>query len=94
MDTKAETVYVSGKLDFTNHPMLEDFKFLKSIAGDHVAKMTIPSPSMLYMVGALIDSRYNENPVYESNEALRADIVKTYRKAVAAFYDLGCRYCS
>ena len=54
--------------------------------------MTIPSPSMLYMVGALIDSRYNENPVYESNEALRADIVKTYRKAVAAFYDLGCRY--
>ena len=92
VDTKAETVYVSGKLDFTNHPMLEDFKFLKSIAGDHVAKMTIPSPSMLYMVGALIDSRYNENPVYESNEALRADIVKTYRKAVAAFYDLGCRY--
>lgn len=92
VETKAETVYVSGKIDFTDHPMLEDFKFLKSIAGDHVAKMTIPSPNMLYMVGALIDSKYNANPIYETHAQLRADLAKAYKKAIQAFYDLGCRY--
>lgn len=91
-DTKAETVYVSGKIDFTNHPMLEDFKFLKGIAGDHVAKMTIPSPNMLYILGALIDPNYHQTPVYQTTAELRSDLVKAYKKAIQAFYDLGCRY--
>lgn len=89
---KNECIYVSGKIDFTNHPMLEDFKFLKSLSGDHLAKFTIPSPNVLYHLGAKVSELYNQNPAYHSDEELRQDIIKAYRKAIQAFYDLGCRY--
>src|SRR4051794_16056378 len=36
--TKSHTIKVTSKLDFNTHPMLEDYKFLHSIAGDHAAK--------------------------------------------------------
>src|SRR5580658_4630563 len=41
--TKAEGLHVHGKIDFSpTHPMLEHFRFLKSVA-KAVPKMTIPS---------------------------------------------------
>lgn len=52
VQTKARSVTVTGKLGFRHHPMLEDFRFLKSVAGDAVPKMTIPSPSVLHFRGA------------------------------------------
>ncbi len=44
VQTKAHGVRVTGKLAFGDHPMLEDFRYLKSISGDAQPKMTIPSP--------------------------------------------------
>lgn len=38
VQTKARGVKVTGKLGFSHHPMLEDFRFLQSISGDAVAK--------------------------------------------------------
>lgn len=89
---KNECVFVSGKLDFTNHSMLEDFTFLNSLADNQIAKFTIPSPNVLYHLGAKVSEPYQENPAYQSDEELRKDIVKTYKKAIQAFYDRGCRY--
>jgi methionine synthase II (cobalamin-independent) len=84
--TKPHSIRVISKLDFTDHPMLEDYKFLHSIAGEHTAKMTIPSPSMLHNRGE-IDKR-----AYSDMEEFFHDLALTYKKAIRAFYDAGCRY--
>lgn len=84
--TKAHSIRVVDKLDFGSHPFLEDFKFLKGIAGDHIAKMTIPSPSMLHFRGTIEKSAYNDQ------EEFFHDLAETYKKAIKAFYDAGCRY--
>ncbi|UOF89996.1 5-methyltetrahydropteroyltriglutamate--homocysteine S-methyltransferase [Fodinisporobacter ferrooxydans] len=84
--TKSHAVKVVGKLDFTNHPMLEDYKFLHSIAGSHTAKMTIPSPSMLHFRGEI------ETSAYRDKDEFFHDLAHTYKKAIQAFYDAGCRY--
>ncbi|MFK8259868.1 cobalamin-independent methionine synthase II family protein [Erwinia sp. AnSW2-5] len=89
VQTKARGVKVTGKLGFSNHPMLEDFRFLQSISGDAVAKMTIPSPSVLHFRGGrkVIDA-----DVYPDLDVYFDDLAQTYRDAIKAFYDAGCRY--
>lgn len=89
IQTKARGVRVTGKLGFGDHPMLEDFRFLNSISGDAVAKMTIPSPSVLHFRGGrkMIDAE-----VYPDLAEYFDDLARTYRDAIKAFYDAGCRY--
>ncbi|MEK5272374.1 cobalamin-independent methionine synthase II family protein [Aeribacillus sp. FSL K6-8394] len=84
--TKSHSIKVVDKLDFNGHPMLEDFKFLNSIASGHTAKMTIPSPSMLHFRGTI------EKSAYEDQDEFFHDLAQTYKKAIQAFYDAGCRY--
>src|SRR4030095_15437513 len=49
--TKAEGLHVHGKIDFdSSHPMIDHFKYLKSVA-KAVSKMTIPSPTALHYRG-------------------------------------------
>ncbi|MCM3567667.1 5-methyltetrahydropteroyltriglutamate--homocysteine S-methyltransferase [Neobacillus mesonae] len=84
--TKTHSIKVTGKLDFDHHPMLEDFTFLQSIAGEHTAKMTIPSPSMLHFRGEI------EKSAYSDRDEFFHDLGLAYKKAVQAFYDAGCRY--
>jgi len=87
VQTKAHGIKVTGKLDFNHHPMIEDYKFLHQAAGKkHVAKFTIPSPNMLFFRGHIEESAYSDTDVFF------ADLVKTYQKAIQAFYDAGCRY--
>jgi 5-methyltetrahydropteroyltriglutamate--homocysteine methyltransferase len=78
-----------GKLGFSaSHPHLQHFKFLKCNT-THVAKMTIPSPSMLhYRGGRSIISQ----TAYPSLDAFYADLGAAYAKAIRMFYDSGCRY--
>lgn len=80
---------VTGKVAFGNHPMLEDFRFLKSVSGNAEPKMTIPSPSVLHFRGgaAAIDRN-----VYPNLDDYFADLAVTWRDAIRAFYDAGCRY--
>jgi 5-methyltetrahydropteroyltriglutamate--homocysteine methyltransferase len=92
VQTRHDAVRVIGKLDFpADHPMLAHFKFLKrqcDIA--HVtAKMTIPSPAVLHFRGG---RNSISKDVYPTLEPFFEDLGKTYRKAVKAFYDAGCRY--
>jgi 5-methyltetrahydropteroyltriglutamate--homocysteine methyltransferase len=80
---------VSGKLGvFSGHPMLDHFKFVQAHTR-LVPKMTIPSPSSLHF-------RYGRDAVPEAiypdmNDFYR-DLGQTYRNAVRAFADAGCRY--
>ncbi|WP_411201009.1 cobalamin-independent methionine synthase II family protein [Kosakonia cowanii] len=89
VQTKAHGVRVTGKVSFKDHPMLEDFRYLKSISGDAQPKMPIPSPSVLHFRGGrkVIDAT-----VYPELDAYFDDLATTWRDAIRAFYDAGCRY--
>jgi 5-methyltetrahydropteroyltriglutamate--homocysteine methyltransferase len=88
MQTRAEGAKVTGKIDFAGHPMLDHFRFLKENTRA-TAKMTIPSPSVFHW-------RVGRNDIskeaYPDLEGFFEDAGKTYRKALRAFYDAGCRY--
>ncbi|WP_029422760.1 5-methyltetrahydropteroyltriglutamate--homocysteine S-methyltransferase [Alicyclobacillus macrosporangiidus] len=86
VQTKARGIRVSGKLGFTDHPMLAHFRYLQSVAGDSTAKMTIPSPSMLHFRGQI------DPAVYPDPDEFFADLAAAYQKAIRTFYEAGCRY--
>jgi methionine synthase II (cobalamin-independent) len=80
---------VIGKLgSYSPHPMIEHFKFVAAHA-KAAPKMTIPSPSSLHF-------RYGRDAVpvaiYPDMDAFYRDLGESYRKAVRAFADAGCRY--
>jgi 5-methyltetrahydropteroyltriglutamate--homocysteine methyltransferase len=86
--TKAEGLHVHGKIDFTLHPMIDHFKFLKSVA-TAVPKMTIPSPTALHFRGG---RQAIEKSAYPDMEPFFADLGQAYTKAVRAFGEAGCTY--
>jgi 5-methyltetrahydropteroyltriglutamate--homocysteine methyltransferase len=89
VQTKPRGARVVGKLGFpADHPHLDHFKFLKANTG-RVAKMTIPSPSMLYYRGG---RKAVDEKVYPSLDSYYADLASAYAAALKAFYDAGCRY--
>ena len=88
VQTRAEGARVVGRLSFSGHPMLEHFKFVQART-KQTPKMTIPAPSAMY-------GRVGRGPisptVYPRLDEFFADLGATYRKAVRAFADAGCRY--
>jgi 5-methyltetrahydropteroyltriglutamate--homocysteine methyltransferase len=86
--TKAESVRVVGKIDFSGHPHLEHFRFVKAHS-KVVPKMTIPAPSSLHFRQG---RQSISKAVYPNLEAYFHDVGQAYRKAIRAFYDAGCRY--
>jgi 5-methyltetrahydropteroyltriglutamate--homocysteine methyltransferase len=86
---KQVLIRVTEKLGrFDGHPMIEHFKFLRAHT-KATPKMTIPSPSAVHF-------RHGREGVPEAiypdiNDFYR-DLGATYRKAVRAFADAGCRY--
>ena len=90
---KAATLKITGTIDFTDHPFLKDFAFLRDAVGNRaVPKITIPSPSMLHLICCVREENYEPIPQYKDQDALFKDIAKAYRKAIHAFYEAGCRY--
>lgn len=80
---------ITDRLDFPDdHPMLDHFRFVAEHTGV-VPKISIPGPSCCHFRTAPGDIRPD---VYKDPEVLFADLAKTYKKAVAKFYEAGCRY--
>ena len=88
MQTKAQSLRIVGKLGFSDHPMVEHFKFLKSHT-KVTPKMTIPAPPVLHF--RLAKDGISKK-VYPDLDGFFHDLGETYKKAVKAFYDAGCRY--
>lgn len=80
---------ISAPLDFPDdHPMLDHYRFVA--ANTNVTpKISIPGPSCCHFRTAQDDIAVVE---YKDIEAFTAAIAATYKKAVQAFYDAGCRY--
>jgi 5-methyltetrahydropteroyltriglutamate--homocysteine methyltransferase len=87
VQTKAQAPHITGPLAFpSDHPMLEHFRFLRAHARV-VPKMTIPSPNVLHFRAASVDPK-----LYPDRNALFAALAETWRQAILAFYNAGCRY--
>jgi 5-methyltetrahydropteroyltriglutamate--homocysteine methyltransferase len=81
---------IGGKLTLDKTVFAEDFAYLKTVApAGTVAKLTIPSPSMLHYRGgrAVIDQA-----AYPEMEAFWHDLAEVYRKEIAGLAALGCTY--
>jgi 5-methyltetrahydropteroyltriglutamate--homocysteine methyltransferase len=81
---------ISGRLGLDKVIFGEDFSFLQSQVGNSaVAKLTIPSPSMLHYRGgrAAIDPA-----VYPEMDAFWHDLAEVYAKEIAGLAGLGCTY--
>lgn len=89
---KAATLKIADKVDFGEHPFLEHFKYLKSVAGDTICKMTVPSPSMLHLICCVRAEEYIPIERYQDMKDLYYDIAIAYQKVIRAFYDAGCGY--
>jgi 5-methyltetrahydropteroyltriglutamate--homocysteine methyltransferase len=88
VQTRREGARVTGKVGFSNHPMLAHYKFLASHT-KRTPKFTIPAPSAMY--GRTGREAVSEK-VYPDLDTFFADLGAAYRKAVRAFADAGCRY--
>ncbi|HEY3068190.1 MAG TPA: 5-methyltetrahydropteroyltriglutamate--homocysteine S-methyltransferase [Methylomirabilota bacterium] len=79
---------VTGRIGRPAPIFVEPFRFLASVTS-RTAKLTIPSPCMLYsQVGrANIDRR-----VYPDLDGFVADTAAAYRAEIADLYAAGCRY--
>jgi 5-methyltetrahydropteroyltriglutamate--homocysteine methyltransferase len=88
VETKAQSVRINSKIGFSNHPMLEHFKFLK--AHTRVTpKMTIPSPTVFHF---RLEPGAVSKAAYESRDAIFDDLAIAYQDAIKGFYAAGCRY--
>src|ERR1700704_4132922 len=88
VQTKPKSIRVTGKIGFSNHPMLEHFEFLKAHT-KVMPKMTIPSPTVMHF---RLEPGAVAKGAYPNRDAIFDDLAAAYQKAVRAFYDAGCRY--
>jgi 5-methyltetrahydropteroyltriglutamate--homocysteine methyltransferase len=86
--TRNEGIKVTGRLGFSEHPMLDHFRFVASHTS-RTPKITIPAPSAIYGRPAPTPI---DKAVYPTLDRFFDDLGQTYRKAVRAFADAGCRY--
>jgi len=88
VQTRPRSIKVNGKIGFSNHPMLDHFKFLKAHT-KVVPKMTIPSPSVMHF---RLEPGAVSKEFYANRDAIFDDLAAAYQQAVKAFYAAGCRY--
>jgi 5-methyltetrahydropteroyltriglutamate--homocysteine methyltransferase len=88
VQTKPRSIKVTGKIGFSNHPMLEHFKFLKAHT-KVTPKMTIPSPSVMHF---RLEPGAVATDTYPNRDAIFDDLATAYQNAIKAFYAAGCRY--
>ena len=88
MQTRPLSIRVIGKIGFSNHPMIDHFKFVKQHT-KVTPKMCIPAPTVLHfrLEPGSVDKKF-----YPSHDAIFDDLAAAYRKAIKSFYDAGCRY--
>jgi 5-methyltetrahydropteroyltriglutamate--homocysteine methyltransferase len=82
-------MHVDGKLGIDETIFGDDFSFLRDTVSTAVAKVTIPSPSMVHYRGG----RASIDPdVYPDLDGFWADLTAAYRDEVRRLGDLGCTY--
>ena len=92
VQTRPLGLHIDGPVGFpADHPMLEHFRFLKPVAeaAGVTPKFSIPAPTVLDF---RLERDALEGSSYGGHDDIFDDLAATYRAAVQAFYDAGCRY--
>jgi 5-methyltetrahydropteroyltriglutamate--homocysteine methyltransferase len=79
---------VTGKVGCSRPIMTEPFAFLQGITS-RTAKVTIPSPCMLYLRGG---RNAVSQAIYPDLAEFWDDVARAYRQAIRHFADRGCTY--
>ncbi len=88
--TKADVPVITDRLGFpADHPMLEHYKFVAANTGV-TPKISIPGPSAIHF--RIADDDIAVAEYKHDAEAYFEAITATYKDAVQAFYNAGCRY--
>ena len=72
VQTKPKGIRITGKIDFTNHPMLDHFKFVKAHT-KVMPKMCIPSPTVLHF---RLEPGAVDKKTYPNRDAIFSDLVR------------------
>ena len=88
VQTKAQSIRINGKIGFSDHYMLEHFKFLKANCSV-TPKMCIPAPSTFHF---RLEPNAVSKDAYANRDAIFDDLAVAYQNAIKAFYAAGCRY--
>ncbi|MEW5420878.1 5-methyltetrahydropteroyltriglutamate--homocysteine S-methyltransferase [Amorphus sp. 3PC139-8] len=90
LTTKPQVIVLKDRVSFPqDHPMLAHFKFVAENT-KVTPKISIPGPSACHY--RLMDKNNHVREYQEDLGAYFADLTQTYKDAVKAFYDVGCRY--
>jgi 5-methyltetrahydropteroyltriglutamate--homocysteine methyltransferase len=87
LDYAPPSLKIEGRIRHPKDIQLKDFEFLKSTT-PYVAKVPIPSPTMLHFRGGSAAVR----GVYPDIEEFFADVAAAYRAEIASLAAAGCRY--
>lgn len=84
-------LYLTGRVAFNpSHPFFDDFRFLhRAVGGRATCRQTLPSPAAL-LIELIEGWSPGESRLYDSLDALAADIVEAYRATVATLCGMGC----
>ena len=84
LETRPESVKVTGKITGYNHPMIAHFRFIQKLAGQAIPKQTIPSPAQL-LAELIREGNMDETlKVYGRIDGLLEDIAQAYRQVSPA----------
>ena len=89
VDFAPPVMRVTGRIGHAKPIQLEDFKFLRSSIAKGIAKVTIPSPTMLHFRGG---RGAISKEAYPDLEAFYEDVAAAYRDELKSLADAGCRY--
>jgi 5-methyltetrahydropteroyltriglutamate--homocysteine methyltransferase len=87
LDYAPPSLHIEGRISHPKDIQLKDFQFLKSTT-PCVAKVPIPSPTMLHFRGGSTAVR----AVYPDIEEFFADVAAAYRAEIASLAAAGCTY--
>jgi 5-methyltetrahydropteroyltriglutamate--homocysteine methyltransferase len=90
IDFTPSALAVTGKLELRHTIFEPAFKFLKeNVSEDSVAKLTIPSPSMVHYRGG---RKAVDQGVYPELEDFYTDLARVYSEEIRALAAQGCTY--
>jgi 5-methyltetrahydropteroyltriglutamate--homocysteine methyltransferase len=89
VQTRHQLPKITGRIGFPeDHPFLKHFIYLKTNTRV-MPKMTIPAPTVLHF---RLEADAVKGNGYDRTNDIFDDLASTYRAAIKAFYDAGCRY--
>ncbi len=92
METRPESIRLSGKISGENHPFLAHFQFLMQFAeAGIVPRLTVPAPAQFLKELQRPCNLEQTQAIYPNETDLLDAIVQTYQTFIEELYALGCR---